>query len=82
MNRLHMDWIPLGSPISTDLAKLTMLTDLSLRGCDLTGTLPSELTVLVDMQFFDVGFNELSGTVPSELAQWTKCHRKFSLVFK
>ncbi|CAB9508841.1 Leucine Rich Repeat [Seminavis robusta] len=58
--------------IPTKLALLTSLSNLNLRGNDLTGPLPTELGLLTNLQFVTLYDNAaITGTVPSELGRLT-----------
>ena len=51
---------------------LTQLNSLYLYNNKLTGSLPSELSLLTQLSVLEVNHNELTDSIPSELGLWTQ----------
>ncbi|XP_058779510.1 probable leucine-rich repeat receptor-like serine/threonine-protein kinase At3g14840 isoform X1 [Vicia villosa] len=50
------------------LSNLTLLNNLILRNCNITGTLPENLKTMKSLKILDLSFNNLSGTIPRTYA--------------
>mmetsp|Transcript_13108 Transcript_13108/g.18560 ORF Transcript_13108/g.18560 Transcript_13108/m.18560 type:complete len:908 (+) Transcript_13108:46-2769(+) len=63
----------LGGTIPSTLP--TTLKGLAMHDCSITGTIPSEMGLLTDMQQIWFNSNELSGVIPSEIGKMTKLQK-------
>ena len=55
------------------------MTRISLAGIKLAGSISESIGKLTDLQEFGISFNELTGTLPTSLAQLTKLTGAFCL---
>ena len=61
-----------GSIPGADLARLTGLTELALRGNSLTGSIPSEIGALTNLEHLDMSYSgeySMGGLIPSEIGK-------------
>ncbi|XP_024525088.1 probable LRR receptor-like serine/threonine-protein kinase At1g56140 [Selaginella moellendorffii] len=67
LTKLYIGDVSAGARIPESLNRLSLLSRLSLRNCELSGSIPdfSNMTRLV---FIDLSFNQLTGVIPSSLA--------------
>ena len=61
----------LSGTISTEIGKLTNLTELYLNGNELSGAIPAEIGQITILNSLDLSDNELSGAIPAEIGQIT-----------
>ncbi|KAM6552623.1 hypothetical protein CsatB_013385 [Cannabis sativa] len=64
LEKLHLDYVDLSSPLPKSIANLSSLTSLSLSGCNL---LTSSVKNLSRLSFLDLGSNNFNGQLPSIL---------------
>ncbi len=67
VTRLAIPGKGLDGTISSELGRLSMLTDLNLRSNTLTGEIPEELGNLTNLRCLNLRTNELKGEIPAQL---------------